>query len=139
MADVSAVKALGDARARLLTAGQVDAVVRLFDLELDALAQRTDGAARRAELLADKALLLQDELGDAAGAMACLDDALALRPGDELASEARRDLVEQAANWQKLASKYAQEGAARPPPRGATCDRTAVNSPSALRCSPRPT
>lgn len=112
VSDGAAVALIADARGKLLAAGHALAGLRLLDLELDALARGGGDPARRAELLVEKAMVLQDELADAAGALACLDDALALRPGDELADEARRDLVEQGANWRKLATRYAQEAAA---------------------------
>src|SRR5262245_41873053 len=63
--------------------GRCDVVVRLIDVEIGATAD----PGRRADLILEKGLVLEDDLLDEARASQCFEEVLALRPGDEVATE----------------------------------------------------
>ncbi|MEZ4367395.1 MAG: hypothetical protein R2939_14120 [Kofleriaceae bacterium] len=97
---------LAEARARARAAGAFEVAARLLDLELDAAGTGED---RRADLLLEKATLQLEDLLDPDGAIASLDAALSLRPGDAAAQDQLQLLAEQAENWEKFAGKYLAE------------------------------
>jgi tetratricopeptide (TPR) repeat protein len=95
-------------RKTLAARGRPDAMVALIDVELGV---ETD-VPRVADLLLEKAMLLDSELLDVAAARATFARVLELRPQDELAREGLNELDIAASNWQKFASKYVQEASA---------------------------
>src|SRR5689334_10613390 len=88
--------------------GRYDVVVRLIDVELGA----TKDPARKADLMLEKGMVLEDDLLDEASAIGCFEAVLALRPGDELATENLQEIKIASENWQKFATKYLDEAKA---------------------------
>src|SRR5688572_20971753 len=88
--------------------GRYDVVVRLIDVELGA----TQDPARRADLMLEKGQVLEDDLLDEASAAQCFQAVLALRPGDEVATETLEQIQIDRDNWQKFATKYLDEAKA---------------------------
>ncbi|MCE9575633.1 MAG: tetratricopeptide repeat protein [Deltaproteobacteria bacterium] len=103
--DPGALAALADARKTLRERGRLEVVARLYDLEIGAVSE----AARRADLLLEKGMLLEDELLDEPGAVECLRQVLTLRPGDETATETLQQIGLVRDNWEKFAGKYLDE------------------------------
>jgi len=99
---------LAAARKSLAAKGRPDAVVALLDVELAA----TPDGGRKADLLIEKGMALDGELLDVPGARAAFQQALELRKGDGMATEALEDLGLSEKNWQKFAAKYLQEATA---------------------------
>ncbi|MGE3546638.1 MAG: tetratricopeptide repeat protein, partial [Kofleriaceae bacterium] len=97
------------ARKLLSSRGRPDIVVHLIDLELGTITGDTD---RQADLLTEKATLLDAELLDVPGARATFAQVLAVRPNDATATEALDDLEVSANNWQKYADKFIKEARA---------------------------
>ena len=83
-------------------------MVALLDVELAA----TPDGGRKADLLIEKGMALDGELLDVPGARAAFQQALELRKGDAMASEALDELGLAEKNWQKFAAKYLQEATA---------------------------
>jgi hypothetical protein len=102
--DPAAPGALGATRKNMRERGRPEVVLRLLDLELRAVTDK----ARRADLLLEKAQLLEDDLLDEDGAIAALKDVLSLRD-DETALELIEQIEETRANWQKVAAKFIDE------------------------------
>lgn len=96
---------LDEVRETLRARGELEAVARLFDLELEAVTD--DG--RRADLLLEKGKLYADDLLEEQTAVECFNRVLELRPDHEEAAEtlANIDLVRE--NWQKIVDKYVEE------------------------------
>jgi tetratricopeptide (TPR) repeat protein len=88
--------------------GRYDVVVRLIDVELGATAD----PARRADLMLEKGMVLEDDLLDEASATRCFEAVLALRPGDEVATENLEQIQIDRDNWEKFATKYLDEAKA---------------------------
>jgi tetratricopeptide (TPR) repeat protein len=88
--------------------GRYDVVVRLIDVELGA----TKDPTRRADLMLEKGMVLEDDLLDEASATQCFEAVLALRPGDELATETLQQIQIDRDNWEKFATKYLDEAKA---------------------------
>src|SRR5688572_17513434 len=88
--------------------GRYDVVVRLIDVELGATADPT----RRADLMLEKGMVLEDDLLDEASAAQCFHAVLALRPDDELATETLAQIEIDRDNWEKFATKYLDEAKA---------------------------
>jgi tetratricopeptide (TPR) repeat protein len=88
--------------------GRYDVVVRLIDVELGA----TRDAGRRADLVLEKGQVLEDDLLDPASAAQCFQAVLAIRPGDETATETLEQIQIDRDNWQKFAAKYLDEARA---------------------------
>ncbi len=112
--DPAAGAALAATRKAMRERGRPDVVHRLLDVELGALPAAVDGGdrARRADLLLEKASILEDELLDSTSAIACLREVLALRPDDENALEQLDQIETVRANWQKVADKFVAEATA---------------------------
>ena len=89
----------------LKSAGQWEAVTGIIDLELPMLKDDS----RKAELLALKGKVLQDELLDQDGAVAALKEVLELQPSDEETEELLEDIELVQSNWEKVVAKYADE------------------------------
>jgi tetratricopeptide (TPR) repeat protein len=106
-ADVRA-SLLATTRGQLAARGRPDAVERLLELELAA----TEDIQHQADLFVEKAILLNAELLDVAGARQALASALERRSGDAAALDALSDLELAEANWSQFARKYAHEAAA---------------------------
>ncbi|MCD6497835.1 MAG: tetratricopeptide repeat protein [Deltaproteobacteria bacterium] len=89
-------------RARLLEAKAVETAAALLDLELK-LCTDSD---MRADLLYEKARVLDEELLQQDDALACLDEALELRPDMKAAEEKRDSIQTTKENWEKIVSHY---------------------------------
>lgn len=107
--DSTGSQALGSAKRSLRERGRHDVALRLLDVELAAAA-----GTRRADLLVEKGQLLDEELLDEPGAARCYEEALGVRPGDEVAAEALQQMALNRANdnWKKFAAKYVDEARA---------------------------
>src|SRR5262245_60562377 len=103
--DPASLAALADARRNLRERGRVDVVARLLDVEIGAVAE----PSRRADLLLEKGLLLEDDLLDEPAAVECFRQVLTLRPGDETATENLQHIGEARENWEKFAGKNIEE------------------------------
>jgi tetratricopeptide (TPR) repeat protein len=103
--DPGALAALAEARKTLRERGRLEVVVRLYDLEISASPE----PGRRADLLLEKAELLEEELLDEPAAVAALRQVLTLRAGDESASETLAQISLVRDNWEKFAGKYLDE------------------------------
>ena len=103
--DPDALAALADTRKNLRERGRLDVVARLLDVEIGAVSE----PSRRADLLLEKGLLLEDELLDEPAAVECLRQVLTLRPGDETATETLQQIGLVRENWEKFAGKYLDE------------------------------
>jgi hypothetical protein len=88
--------------------GRPDVVLALLDLELRAVPQGAETKSRRADLLLEKAQLLEDELLDEPAAVSALNEVLSLRD-DETALELLEQIEMVRANWQKVVAKYVEE------------------------------
>jgi golgin subfamily B member 1 len=99
------LRALDDARKTHRERGDLELVVRLYDVEIAAAAD----AARKADLLLEKGRFLVEELGSEESAVECFKNVLQLRPDDEEAQDslAQIDLVRN--NWQRIVKKYIDE------------------------------
>lgn len=107
--DATGVQALGSAKKNLCERGRHDVALRLLDVELAATA-----GPRRADLLVEKGQLLDEELLDEPAAARCYEEALGVRPDDEVAAEALQQMALNRANdnWKKFAAKYVDEARA---------------------------
>lgn len=107
--DPTGAQALGHAKKSLRERGRHDVALRLLDVELAA----TNGP-RRADLLVEKGQLLDEELLDEPAAARCYEEALGVRPDDEVAAEALQQMALNRANenWKKFAAKYVDEAKA---------------------------
>jgi golgin subfamily B member 1 len=99
--------ALDRTRQSLRERGELDVVAKLFDVELGAV--RDD--KRRAELLLEKGDFYVNDLLDDEGAMACFQQALELRPGDETAIDILAHIEMERENWEKFVQKNLDEAA----------------------------
>ncbi|MBK8482365.1 MAG: hypothetical protein IPL40_14570 [Proteobacteria bacterium] len=101
--------ALDRARAHHATAGNWELVVALCDAELAG----APDASRRGEVLLAAAEVLEDELLDEVRALACFEEAAALRPDDDRLGRtiARIRLVR--GSWERVAEKYVEGGRGR--------------------------
>jgi tetratricopeptide (TPR) repeat protein len=88
--------------------GRFDAVIRLIDVELGA----TTDVTRRADLMLEKGMVLEDDLLDEAGASECFQAVLQARPDDEVATETLQQIAIGRDNWEKFAQKYLDEARA---------------------------
>jgi tetratricopeptide (TPR) repeat protein len=84
---------------------EVEAVARLLDIE--SVASR--GGPREAELVAELARVLDEELLDDEGARAAFERLAALRPGDSDAAEAIERADARRGKWRDLVDRYVQE------------------------------
>ena len=84
---------------------EVEAVGKLLDIE--SVASR--GTPREAELVADLARTLDEELLDDNGARAAFERLAALRPGDAHAAEAIERADARRSRWRDLVDRYVQE------------------------------
>ena len=100
-----AATALQATRKQLVERGQLEAVERLFDVELGVV----EDVARRAELLLQKGCLYVDELLDEKSALECFERVLELRPEHEDAQELLEHLGLVRENWRKIVQKYLDE------------------------------
>ncbi|HUQ07321.1 MAG TPA: hypothetical protein VM261_32740, partial [Kofleriaceae bacterium] len=104
--DQHGAQALGHAKKSLRERGRHDVALRLLDVELAA----TKGP-RRADLLVEKGQLLDEDLLDEPAAARCYEEALGVRPDDEVAAEALQQMALNRANenWKKFAAKFVDE------------------------------
>lgn len=102
--------AINLARRRHLDRGDVELAFALFDLEL----QVTPQPAQRAALLVEKAEALYDEGYDVDGALATLDAARSIAPGDEGLDERMEEIELVRASAPRLVEKYVAEAIAQP-------------------------
>jgi tetratricopeptide (TPR) repeat protein len=84
---------------------EVEAVAKLLEIEVDV----ARGTPREAELLADLARVLDEDLLDDAGARAAYERLVAVRPSDAQAKEALERSEAKRARWRDLVEKYTQE------------------------------
>ncbi len=105
--DATGVLALGHAKKTFRDRGRFDVALRLLDVELSTVA-----GVRRADLLIEKGQLLDEDLLDEAAAARCYQEALGVRPGDEVAAEALEQLRVARDNWKKFAAKFIDEAKA---------------------------
>ena len=84
---------------------EIEAVARLLDVE--SVAAR--GSPREAELVAELARVLDEELLDDEGARAAFERLAALRPGDAHAAEALERADARRGKWRDLVQRYVQE------------------------------
>ena len=84
---------------------EADAVARLLGIEADA----SRGTPREAELVAEWARALDEDLLDDDGARAAYQRLLALRPGDASAEEALERSEGKRGKWRDLVERYMQE------------------------------
>jgi tetratricopeptide (TPR) repeat protein len=103
-----AAQRLGEARLSMRDRGDYEIALRLLDLELTL----THNPDERANLLFEKAKLLDDELLREPEAIACLNEVLQLRPEDASASEMLSHIALVSPNWQKIVKKYVDEAKA---------------------------
>src|SRR5688572_16457061 len=99
------IRALDDARKTHRERGDLELVARLFDVELQAIADKH----RRADLLLEKGKFLAEELLSDEAAMECFKGVLALRPDDENAAEVLAEIDLVRTNWEKIVRKYLDE------------------------------
>jgi len=86
--DSTGTSALGTTKKNLRERGRHDVALRLLDVEL---AQAK--GPHRADLLLEKGQLLDEELLDEPGAARCFEEALGVRPDDEVAAEALQQMA----------------------------------------------
>ncbi len=110
--DPAAGVALAATRKAMRERGRPDVVHQLLDVELGTLSGSGGDRARRADLLLEKAAVLEDDLLDSTSAIACLKEVLALRPDDENAIDQLDQIETVRANWQKVAEKFVAEATA---------------------------
>ncbi|HTJ43734.1 MAG TPA: tetratricopeptide repeat protein [Kofleriaceae bacterium] len=103
--DPASLAALADTRKNLRERGRVDVVARLLDVEIGAVQE----PSRRADLLLEKGLLLEEDLLDENAAVECFRQVLTLRPGDETATENLQQIGDARENWEKFAGKNIEE------------------------------
>jgi golgin subfamily B member 1 len=109
-ADPAVAPVLATTRKKVRDRGRPEIAVRLLDVELSAVIDAT-ARNRRADLLLEKAQLLEDELLDEAAAVAALNEVLSLRD-DETALEMLEQIEMVRANWKKVVAKYVEEARA---------------------------
>src|SRR5579859_1153572 len=86
---------------------ETEAVSRMLSIE----AAAASGTPREAELVAELARVLDEDLLDDAGARAAYERLLVLRPGDTRASEALERAEAKRGKWRDLVDRYVQEAA----------------------------
>ncbi|WP_428265392.1 tetratricopeptide repeat protein, partial [Haliangium sp.] len=95
-------------RRSLYERGELDAVARLYDLEIG----NSEADGRRADLLLERGQLDAGDLLDDQAAVACYQAVLALRPGDQAAEEALEQMAMERDNWSKFVQKNLDEAEA---------------------------
>ncbi|MDY0000848.1 MAG: tetratricopeptide repeat protein, partial [Polyangia bacterium] len=101
-------RGLAAAAERITAAGHAETSLLLLDLEEQVITE--DDA--RAELLYRRGRLLEEELLDESGAIACYQRILALRPEDGGAEERMSHIGLVRENWEKIVQKYLDEAQA---------------------------
>src|SRR5260370_34685324 len=84
-----------------------EAVARMLGVEAEA----SKGDPREAEVLAELARVLEEELLDDEKARTVYDRLTSIRPGDAVAAEARERSEAKRARWPELVERYVQEAA----------------------------
>ncbi|ACY16316.1 tetratricopeptide repeat protein [Haliangium ochraceum] len=108
-ASADILSALAESRSVLRERGAVDTALRLLELALRVVGDDAAHAGQRADLLLERGRIYVEDLLDDAAAEESFRQVLALREGDESASESLAQLEMERENWAKFVEKNLSE------------------------------